>query len=154
MENSSTAGFVKITFRLDPGAWHGSTTESVWAEPVEPGQYRLCNIPFYAFDVSYSDVVEAVEDTDHLVFSSVARRGGHSTYRLLINEHRRDQLESFWKPLAECGCNYEEGHRPLLAVDVPAEADIFEVYRRMEEGERAGIWSFEEGHYGHRVKTP
>jgi hypothetical protein len=24
----------------------------------------------------------------------------------------------------------------------------------MEEGERAGVWSFEEGHCGHRVKKP
>ena len=154
MGNKNTSGLGKVTFRLEPGAWHGSATETVWAEPVAPGQYRLCNVPFYAFDVSYGDVVGTVEETGCLVFSSVLRRGGHSTYRLLLKDPLRDQFESFWKPLAECGCTYEEGHRPLLAVDVPADADIFEVYRRLEAGELAGIWSFEEGHCGHQVKTP
>lgn len=153
MGNNSANGLVKITFRLETGAWHGSATETIWAESVGPGQYRLCNVPFYAFDVSYDDVVRVVEDAGSLLFASVARRGGHSTYRLLVNEVHRDQLDNFWKQLAECGCTYEEGHRPLLAVDVPAEADIFEVYRRLEEGQLAGAWSFEEGHCGHQVKT-
>ena len=95
MGNNSTAGLVKVTFRLEPGAWHGSATESVWAEPVGPGQYRLCNVPFYAFDVSYGDLVGAVEEAGRLVFASVVRRGGHSTYRLLVNEPRRDQFELY-----------------------------------------------------------
>jgi hypothetical protein len=149
-----TPGLAKVTFHLEPGSWHGSATETVWAEPVAPGQYRLRNVPFYAFDVSYDDVVGTREETGRLIFGSVLRRGGHSTYRLLLKEPLRDQLESFWKPLADCGCTYEEGHRPLLAVDVPADADIFEVYRRLEAGEVAGVWSFEEGHCGHQVKTP
>lgn len=154
MGNDGTSGLAKVTFHLEPGAWHGSATETVWAEPVAPGQYRLRNVPFYAFDVSYGDVVGTGDDTGRLVFGSVLRRGGHSTYRLLLKESLRDQFEAFWKPLADCGCTYEEGHRPLLAVDVPAEADIFEVYRRLEAGELAGVWSFEEGHCGHQVKTP
>ncbi len=151
---SNTAGLVKVIFQLDPGSWHGSATETVWAEPLGSGRYRLCNVPFYAFDVSYDDVVGAVEGSWGLVFTSVIRRGGHSTYRLLTKDPLRDQFESFWKPLAECGCTYEEGHRPLLAIDVPAEADIFVVYSRLEEGQLAGIWSFEEGHCGHQVEKP
>jgi hypothetical protein len=38
MGSNDTSGLVKITFPLELGAWHGSTTESVWAEPVGPGQ--------------------------------------------------------------------------------------------------------------------
>ena len=152
MANDTTEGLVKITFHLEPSAWHGSSTESLWADLVGPDQYRLRNVPFYAFDVSYDDVVETVEEAGQLVFAIVIRRGGHSTYRLLVNKPHSDRFESFWKPLAECGCTYEEGHRPLLAVDVPAEADIFEVYRRLEEGQLAEAWSFEEGHCGHQLK--
>ena len=154
IENDNADGLVKVAFRLVSGAWHGSATESIWAEPVGSGKYRLCNVPFYAFDVSYGDVVEAAEEDSRLTFASVVRRSGHSTYRLLTNEAHRDQFERFWMQLAECRCTYEEGHRPLLAVDVPAGADIFKVYKRLEEGEIAGVWSFEEGHCGHQVKNP
>ncbi len=47
----------KLFFRLEENAWHGSATESLWAEPVQAGRYRLRNSPFYAFGVSAEDVV-------------------------------------------------------------------------------------------------
>lgn len=61
----------------------------MWAEALGAGEYRLCNVPFYAFDVSYEDVVGAVKEAVGLAFTFVIRRGGHSTYRLLLNEPRR-----------------------------------------------------------------
>jgi hypothetical protein len=149
--NDKSAGLVKVIFPLDPNAWHGSATESVWAEPVKGGRYRLRNVPFYASGVSYDDVIEAVDDAGHLVFTSVFDRGGHSTYRLLVNGPHCDQFEAYWDRLAECGCTYERGHHPLIAVDVPREADIIEVYKRLEQGEADGVWGFEEGYCGHRT---
>jgi uncharacterized protein DUF4265 len=52
-------GLVKITFALEPEAWHGYRTETVWAEKLGRNRYRLRNTPFYAFGVSAEDVVFA-----------------------------------------------------------------------------------------------
>lgn len=145
----SEHSLVKVLFKLDPDSWHASFTETLWAEPVGSSEYQLENVPFYAFGVSLGDAVRAIEGDGVHVFTEVSRRGGHSTYRLLINESRRDDLEKFWEPLQALGCTYEEGPKPLLAVDVPPEANIFDVYDRLEQGERAEVWSFEEGHCGH-----
>lgn len=147
----SSRGLVKVMFVLEPGAWHGSATETLWAEPLGAGRYRLKNSPFYAFDVSFQDIVLAQERGGSLVFIETIERGGHSTYRLIVKAERMIDLERYWSPMQAMGCTYEEGLGGLLAVDVPADTDIFKVYAMMEAGERAGVWSFEEGHCGHAV---
>lgn len=146
----ATKGMVKVVFPLDPGAWHGSLTESLWATPTGEGRYRLENTPFYALGVSYMDTVTAREDHGSWVFTGVATRGGHSTYRV-IPRATLEIVTTHWAPLHAAGCTYEEGARGLRAVDVPPQSDVSEVYRLLEAGEAAGVWYFEEGHCGHPV---
>lgn len=140
---------VKLLFKLASDSLHASATETLWAEPVGKDEYRLENVPFYIFDVSFGDTVHAKSQDGMLVFAEVIRRGGHSTYRIRTNPNRRDAFETFWDPIRAHGCTYEEGPPPLLAVDVPPKASILDVYKSLEEGELAGVWSFEEGHCGH-----
>jgi hypothetical protein len=145
----STHNMVKILFELDPNAWHGSAAETLWATPVEKDEYTLENVPFYVFGVSYGDRVLARLQDGIPVFKEVIRRSGHSTYRILLKKERASEFDKFWQPLREHGCTYEEGFKHLLAVDVPPHANIFEVYQLLEDGEKAEVWSFEEGHCGH-----
>ena len=42
--------------------------------------------------------------------------------------------------------------RMLYAVDVPESEDIYAAYEVLKKGEREGIWLFEEGHVGHKLK--
>lgn len=144
-------GLCKMTFLLEPEAWHGFATERLWVEPVAGGRYRLRNSPFYAFGVSAEDVVFGEDGREEeLLFSKVALRAGHSTYRI-IPLCDQPVLGSFWKPLQSLGCTYEEGYQGLLAVDVPPKVNIFQAYALLEKGEVEGAWSFEEGHCGHPV---
>ena len=144
-------GLVKVTFILEPGAWHGSVTETLWAEPVGPGQYRLENSPFFVFGVSYKDVVIARPEGAQVVFVETFTRGGHSTYRIILKPDRSAEFAAMWTLLQKHGCSYEEGVTGLLTIDVPPEANVFDVYHTLEEGEGKGIWTFEEGHCGHAV---
>ncbi len=148
----SRPGLVKVMFVLEPGAWHGSATETLWAAPVGPGQYRLENSPLYALGVSYQDVVSA-KDVDSCLshLQEVVRRSGHSTYRIIKKKGAEGSFEEMWMPLAAAGCTYQQGPNSLLSVDVPPPANISAVYQHLEAGETAGAWSFEEGHCGHPV---
>ncbi|WP_394840321.1 DUF4265 domain-containing protein [Pendulispora rubella] len=142
---------MKLLFHLDAGMWHGSATESLWVMEVGPGQYRLENSPFFAFDVSFQDVVLAKFVGGTLTFVQVLRRGGHSTYRIIPRPGRSSEVRQYWAALERQGCSYEEGPKGLLAVDVPPEVNIFEAYAALQAGEAGGAWSFEEGHCGHAV---
>ena len=142
---------VKILFKLEPGMWHGSVTETLWAVPVGPGQYRLENSPFFAFGISFQDVVSAKEEQKTLVFVEALRRGGHSTYRIIPKAGHGSAVARYWDVLERKGCTYEEGPKGLLAVDVPPGTNIFEAYAALQAGEDAGAWTFEEGHCGHAI---
>src|SRR5437016_2012352 len=117
----------KVLFPLEPDAWHGHATETMWAELVSPGQFLLRNVPFYARGVSVEDVVHARFEGEALTFVGVAARGGHSTYRLFVDGGiESPAFRLWWKRLETLGCSFEQGDR-LLAVDVPPSADINEV---------------------------
>lgn len=144
----TSSELVKVIFALERNAWHGSATESLWAERVDDRRFRLRNAPFYAHGVSAEDIVIAEERDDEFWFSHVMLRGGHSTYRLFVKKETSAQdFERYWRPLQKLGCAYEEG--PVLAVDVPARANIQKAYEQFAAGYRACVWDFEEGHCGH-----
>ncbi|MEM6732027.1 MAG: DUF4265 domain-containing protein [Myxococcota bacterium] len=144
-------GLVKVKFELEPDAWHRSTTETMWATEVTDGRFRLENSPFYAFGVSYRDIVTAKQNGSTLAFQKAVIRGGHSTYRIIRTSDDDVAFASFWGPIQELGCTYEEGDQ-VLAVDVPPKTDIYKVYELLAAGEKAEVWGFEEGHCGHALK--
>lgn len=145
---------VKVFIHMDPTDWHNYKTESVWANPLpEKGLYRIRNVLFYAMGVSHEDIVRAELEGDALYFREVVRRGGHSTYRFFLMEGIEvDQWRPFWQPLEDIGCTYEQGTARLFAVDVPPEVDIYKMYALLDQGEQAGIWSFQEAHCGHALR--
>lgn len=48
------------------------------------------------------------------------------------------RFEQAWAPLRAIGCTFERFTRRYLGVDVPPEADIYEVYRLLEAGMLVG----------------
>lgn len=148
------AKLTKITFPVDPKATSGPVTETLWAEVLGGGRYRLDNSPFYVYGVSYGDVVSA-KGKDGLLFTDVAERGGHSTYRIFLSERMKNQKarKQLLKPLNSLGCTYEGTGGRLVTIDVPPQADIDKVYDLLEKGEAEKIWEFEEAHHGHLLRV-
>lgn len=137
----------KVTVELPAAAWHGHATESLWAEPIATNVFKLQNVPFYAKGVSFGDVVRARPERHLWIVEIVLERSGHSTYRVVCDP---PVFERRWPSLSALGCTYERADARLVAVDVPAQSNIWAVYRSLEDGERTGEWDFEEGHCGHR----
>jgi hypothetical protein len=145
------AALRKVVFDREGG------TETVWAETVGDDRYRLRNTPFYVYGVSENDIVIAkpIPDSSVLAFARVSLRGGHSTYRLfLLHPDEERAFRKYRESLERTGCRYERATRSSLAIDVPPSADIYSVYDLLAEGEKAGVWEFEEGHCGHPLKQP
>jgi uncharacterized protein DUF4265 len=142
---------VKVRFRLDPSEEQGFETESLWAEKVGPDQYRILNSPFFVFGISAEDVVAAAEDLDRiLTFQKVVSRGGHSTYRIFLQDERTVKHPDFlarWKSIAALGATYENANNYFVTVDIPPGKNVAAIYKLFEAGEEAGLWAFEEGHY-------
>jgi hypothetical protein len=153
--SESDEGLVKVFFDVPEKDGSVMKTESLWAEPVGGDHYRLRNVPFLVFGFSEQDVITATENSGTLKVTGVATRGGHSTYRLVLPEDASEEkFLQDWIPLKELGCTYERATRRYVAIDVPPAADIYAVYKALEDGESAGRWEFEEGHCGHLTPQP
>jgi len=140
---------VKIHFKVDPPLG-GIVGETMWAEKVADGRYRLRNIPVNVFGVSQHDIVFADHLRGLLRFVGVSLHAGHSTYRILkARDLDPAVFRRHWEPLQRLGCSYEGGLGGLLAVDVPPGAGARAAYELLVAGEQAGLWEFEEGHCGH-----
>ncbi|MEM7137922.1 MAG: DUF4265 domain-containing protein [Myxococcota bacterium] len=150
MHQPKRQGLVKVVFRLESDAWHGSATETLWGTLLSDGRVRLENSPFFAFGVSFRDIVAVEEANGELVFDRVVIFGGHSTYRIIKTSNEEALFERYWKALRDIGCTYEEGR--VLAVDLPPDTDVYAAYDALQAGEDAGAWGFEEGHCGHPLE--
>lgn len=101
--------------------------ERAWATPVGPGRFRLENSPFWAYRVSWLDVVEAEPDaTGMLHMTRVVGKSGHRTVRITLERGPDESPESraMLQRLNSMGCSWE-GMNPLyLAVDLPPEVEL------------------------------
>ncbi|MBG0808407.1 DUF4265 domain-containing protein [Methylosinus sp. H3A] len=114
------------------------------------------NIPFFSKSVSLGDHLLVALVDNCLVIESVVERGGHSTYRIFI-EQRNDEATALLGLLKDRGCDWEKTFfrgGELYAVDVFPETDIHDVYQLLEIGQREGAWLFEEGYVGHAFEGP
>lgn len=112
---------VKVLLRED------EYVETLWAERVGPNRYRLDNSPFWAYGLSWRDVVEAhVDEGGQLAFTRVVEKSGHRTVRVIfkpgIDENPEGQ--AVVDELVRMGCTYEGMHPGYLAVDIPPSVDL------------------------------
>lgn len=141
---------VKVQFRVDPSDKRGVETESLWAEKVGSGRFRILNSPFFLFGISADDVVTAEDADGSLRFQSVVFRGGHSTYRIFLQGGRTingSDFRIYWEPISAQGATFENADDHFAAIDIPPGKNVAEIYELLNRGEQDGIWAFEEVHY-------
>ena len=116
--------------------------ETLGAVSLGDGRYRIDNVPFFAYNVSLGDVVEATGKRLPRV-QRVVEKSGHRTLRAAFSEEEGVEGPTA-RPLIEAierlGCGYEGFAPMLLAIDVPPAVDVDQVIAAVEE---AGVdWEF------------
>lgn len=101
--------------------------ETLWAERVGPDLYRLDNSPFWAYGVSWRDVVEARPDADGmLTFVRVVEKAGHRTVRVILDPpaDKAPESQAILDGVVALGASYEGMHPGYLAIDIPPEVPL------------------------------
>jgi hypothetical protein len=141
---------VKIEVSVEPETGLNIKTESLWAESLGHGLYRILNSPFFAFGISAEDVVRAEGAKEPFTFREVVDQGGHSTYRIFLKHGKRidsSDFRQYWAPIKALGATFENANDRFIAIDIPPGADVAGIYKLFQRGEEDGIWEFEEVYY-------
>jgi hypothetical protein len=148
-EEELPEGFVRLVVPLDePPDKGGPEFEWVWAEPLGNDRYRVENSPFFAYGLSYDDVVRAAPDGPdaELQVQDVERKSGHRTLRLALDARfdiAHPEVRQFLDELLDLGCTYEGLPPKLVALDVPPELDVAKVVERLQAPFRDGVLLWE-----------
>ena len=114
----------------------GEYVETLWAEPVGPARYRLHNSPFWAYGVSWLDVVEAAPDAEgQLVMTSVVEKSGHRTVRVIFDEPAAvgSPSQAVLDGAVALGASYEGMNPRYVALDVPPGVDLMRMAAYLTE---------------------
>jgi hypothetical protein len=122
----NTAGKVKVRLR-GPDV---EDVETLWATPVDANQYRLDNSPFFAYGVSWQDIIEARPCEDQfLEYIRCVEKSGNRTVRVIFQDYRIDDQpgQEVLQRLRNLGCSYEGMQPTMISINVPARIDLAKV---------------------------
>lgn len=114
---------------------HGDK-ETLWATPLGDDLYRLENSPFYAYNVSWQDIIEAQADGDGwLVFVRVVEKSGHRTVRIVLEASNDDATSDILAALVALGCTYEGVSARYFSLNAPPQTDFSKACDYLMENE-------------------
>lgn len=139
-------GYVKIYFQ------QGELVETLWAKPLGNQRYGLDNSPFYAYSVSWQDIVEAAANTQDgaLEFVKVLKKSGYRTVRLILHNVAMESPEGvrLLAPLLQLGCRYEGLYSKLISVSIPPIAVFEEVVEYIKSLSQLDVdWEYADPRY-------
>ena len=125
--NRRSAPDTKVLFRVteEDGS---AQVETLWATNLGNDQYKLDNSPFFAYSVSWQDVVYAPFDADEgfPTFQSVVSKSGNRTVRIMFELPMQpgNSSHTVLQGLASLGCSYENANDSYMSINIPPEADL------------------------------
>ena len=111
----------KVLFRVPrEDGTDAADVETLWAWHLGDDKYKLDNSPYYAYSVSWQDIVHAPydEDEDFPTYRNVIEKSGNRTIRIIFDPPVASENKSakFVDALVELGCDYEGGKPKLHCI--------------------------------------
>jgi len=99
--------------------------ESVWAAKEGNG-YRIKNIPFFAPNIAYDDIISVEDDNGELFFDDIIEESGNSTLQIII--FNENDFAEVTKKIESFKCGWEGSHlKGYISVNVPKEINYLPV---------------------------
>lgn len=142
---------IKIWVKFVPReGWLPYDTEGLWAEPIDGHHGRVRSVPFLANGIAFGDVLSYTfgEDATRWATGRV-EASGHCTIRVLPvpTGPLGPSAEAVHRCFAPWGLGGEAYSKelPLVALDVPADADLTGIKSLLDRGVEDGWWYYETG---------
>lgn len=117
--------------------------ESVWAEKIENGYYRIDNIPFYAPNLAFNDIIAIEEDEGVFYFDDLIKSSGHSTVQIIL--FKENESNEVLSKLENLGCKWEGmKNQSYYSIDIPPNINYSSVKLFLDEQFEKGILDYKE----------
>jgi hypothetical protein len=124
-----TGDMVKIAFEVGDEDT-GLEVETLWATPLGGDLYRLENSPWFAYGVSFLDIVRAkAQDEGLLEFEEVVEKSGNRTIRIVLDPpaEEADGSAAILNRLLALGASFEGANTRYMALNIEPEADFHQI---------------------------
>jgi hypothetical protein len=102
--------------------------ETLWIEQLTDGQYQVKNIPFFAPNIAYNDIISIEEEEGCMYFDDIIKTSEHSTIQIVF--FRKEAIEQTIKDIESLKCSWEGMHeQQIIAVDLPSDIN----YKKVKE---------------------
>jgi len=92
--------------------------ETLWAEFKEDIKYQIKNIPFFAPNIAFNDIITVEEENGNLHFDEIITTSEHSTIQIVFFNEK--EIDKVIKDIELLNCSWEGMYnQKLLAIDVP-----------------------------------
>ena len=123
--------------------------ESVWADK-EGSYYRIKNIPFFAPNIAYDDLVSAEKDEGELFFEGIIEESGNSTVQIILFDS--DNLGELTKKIESFSCGWEGSHlKEYISVNIPKDISYPPIKNFLDEQAKKGILDYKEACLAHNI---
>lgn len=134
-DNPSDKPNAKILFSTEYDD-DSADVETLWAYDLGNDRYRIDNLPYFAYGVSWNDVVYAPFNADEqrAAYVKVLEKSGNRTIRIIFEEPIDENAESMalLDRLTKIGCDFENANGILVVINIPATVDLFEAAELIE----------------------
>ena len=117
----------KVLFRV-PRDDGGDDVETLWAPSLGGDRYKLDNSPFYAYSVSWEDVVLASwsEEESFPTFERVVEKSGNRAVRVVFDPpvEAGNESDRILQGLVGLGCSYEGASHSYIAINIPPAVEL------------------------------
>lgn len=117
--------------------------ETIWSKKLENGYYQIDNIPFYAPNLAYNDVISVEDDNGILYFDDLIECSGHSTLQIVFfKEHKAQDILI---NLEKLGCKWEGmKDQPYYAIDISPDLDYANIRQILDEESKKEVLDYRE----------
>ncbi|WP_336960129.1 DUF4265 domain-containing protein [Chryseobacterium contaminans] len=102
--------------------------ETLHIEELENEKYQIKNIPFFAPNIAYNDIITVEKEDGRFYFEDVLEHSEHSTVQIVF--FNEQAIAKTIQDIELLGCSWEGMHdQHILAVDVSANVN----YKKIKE---------------------
>ena len=114
--------------------------EVPWAEPHgRENHFKILNLPFYAYGVSWGDIIETTPcpDSGRPIFVRVVEKSGHRLVRVIFDPpvDQAPENQAHLDALVDLGCSYDGANPSYICIDIPPGVTLAEIADYLTDNE-------------------